>query len=106
MILPINYTNVIIEKNENFMKCRSSIANLVDYNNWVVEFGKINNFKWNSRSSTLNGKKITCSLVLIYKFISTSIINTILCIYYQWYKYLLLRYSIKMYIKLFNFKYL
>jgi hypothetical protein len=49
------------------MKCRSSIANLVDYNNWVAEFGKIIHLKWNSRSSTPNGKKITGSLVGTYQ---------------------------------------
>jgi hypothetical protein len=48
MILPINYTYVIKEKNENFMKCRSNITNLVDCNNWVAEFRKINHLKWNS----------------------------------------------------------
>ena len=63
MILPTNYSNVIIEKSENFIKCRSSLTNLVDSNNWVAEFGKINHLKWNSRSSMPNGKKITCSLV-------------------------------------------
>ncbi|KAF0688971.1 Uncharacterized protein FWK35_00039362, partial [Aphis craccivora] len=47
-------------KSENFIKCRSNITSLVDCNNWVAEFGKINHLKWNSRSSTPNGKKITC----------------------------------------------
>jgi len=61
MILPTNYSNVIIEKTE-------SITNLVDINNWVSEFGKINNLKWNSRSSTPNGKKNTCSLVPTYLY--------------------------------------
>lgn len=66
MILPTNYSNVIIEKSENLIKCRSSITSLADCNNWVAEFGKINHLKWNSRSSIPNGKKITCSLVPTY----------------------------------------
>lgn len=58
MILPTNYSNVIIEKSENFIKCRLNITSLVDCNNWVAEFGKINHLKWNSRSSTPNKKKL------------------------------------------------
>jgi len=57
MVLPTNYINVIIEKNENIIKCRSNITILDYINNWVAEFGRINNLKWNSRSSMPNGKK-------------------------------------------------
>lgn len=61
MILPANYTNVVLEKKENNLKCRSNISNLDDCNKWVAEFGKLNHLKWNSRSSRPNGQKIICS---------------------------------------------
>lgn len=78
MILPTNFINVVLEKKDNYIKRRSNILSLDDCNNWVTEFGKVNNLKWNTRSSRPIGKKIICSLVYIleYKLMYVSCVGT------------------------------
>jgi len=60
--LPKLFINKVITELEYYdYVIRSNIKTIEDCNLWVSEFGKLNNIKWNARSSRPCGEKINCS---------------------------------------------
>jgi len=60
--LPNSFINKVVTELECYeYVIRSNIKTIEDCNLWVCEFGKLNNIKWNARSSRPCGKKINCS---------------------------------------------
>lgn len=61
MIFPTSFKYEVIKNDDNNINIRCDAKSIDDINMWVAEFGKLNNYYWNFRSSVPNGKRIVCS---------------------------------------------
>ena len=58
--LPSSYKNVIADVSRDKITIRSNLSTLEEINQWVEEYGKNTNTKWNCRNSVPRGERHAC----------------------------------------------
>lgn len=60
MIFPVGFKNIICSENDRKITVRSNLQCMAHINDWVQQFGVLNNIKWNCRDSVPKGKQMMC----------------------------------------------